>query len=209
MSKVGYPYSQAYRDSGDYYDCSSLAYYAWRSAGVSIMYEGSNTAASEGKLCYDNNLLVNYDEMQPGDIHRLSRSANEHYGRTPLHWSVYYPKPCICRLGAAQALEYYISDPNFFYLLANKDVLTEKEAKQISLHNVLGYASGLARAIKDGDLITMRRHAGRPEGYLESFAQCATRMMNIINDRKKEPGQVQGDGQLSLFQFGMETGQCR
>ena len=33
--------------------------------------------------------------------------------------------------------------------------------------------------------------------------------MNIINDRKKEPGQVQGDGQLSLFQFGMETGQCR
>ena len=111
--------------------------------------------------------------------------------------------------GAAQALEYYLSDPNFHYLLANKDMLTEKEAKQISLYNVLGYASGLARAIKDGDLIAMRRHAGRPEGYLESFAQCATRMMNIINDRKKEPGQVQGDGQLSLFQFGMETGQRR
>lgn len=88
-------------------------------------------------------------------------------------------------------------------------MLTEKEAKQISLHNVLGYASGLARAIKDGDLITMRRHAGRPEGYLESFAQCATRMMKIINDRKKEPEQVQGNGQLSLFQFGMEAGQSR
>lgn len=111
--------------------------------------------------------------------------------------------------GAAQVLEYYISDPNFLYLLANKDMLTEKEAKQISLHNVLGYASGLARAIKDGDLITMRRHAGRPEGYLESFAQCATRMMKVINDRKKEPEQVQGNGQLSLFQFGMEVGQSR
>lgn len=72
--------------------------------------------------------------------------------------------------GAAQALEYYLSDPNFHYLFANKDMLTEKEAKQISLYNVLGYASGLARAIKDGDLIAMRRHAGRPEGYLESFA---------------------------------------
>ena len=111
--------------------------------------------------------------------------------------------------GAAQALEYYISDPNFHYLLANKDMLTEKEAKQISLHNVLGYASGLAKAIKDGDLITMRRHAGRPENYLESFAQCATRMMKIINDRKKEPEQVQGNVQLSLFQFGMEAGQSR
>ena len=111
--------------------------------------------------------------------------------------------------GAAQALEYYISDPNFLYLLANKNMLTEKEAKQISLHNVLGYASGLAAAIRDGDLITMRRHAGRPVGYLESFAQCATRMMKIIKDRKKEPEQVQGNGQLSLFQFGMEAGQSR
>ena len=76
LSKVGYPYSQAYRDSGDYYDCSSLAYYAWRSAGVSIMYEGSNSAASEGKLCYDNNLLVNYDEMQPGDLIFYSYDRN-------------------------------------------------------------------------------------------------------------------------------------
>ncbi|MCM1235571.1 MAG: hypothetical protein NC489_36190 [Ruminococcus flavefaciens] len=107
--------------------------------------------------------------------------------------------------GAAQALEYYISDPNFFYLLANKDMLTEKEAKQISLYNVLGYASGLARAIKDGDLITMRRHAGRPENYLESFARCATQMMKIIDEKRKEP--EQGNGQLSLFQLGMEIGQ--
>ncbi len=76
LSKVGYPYSQAYRDSGDYYDCSSLAYYAWRSAGVSIMYEGSNTAASEGKYCYDNSLLVNYDEMQPGDLIFYSYERN-------------------------------------------------------------------------------------------------------------------------------------
>lgn len=109
--------------------------------------------------------------------------------------------------GAAQALEYYISDPNFCYLLSNKDMLTEKEAKQISLHNVLGYASGLAKAIKDGDLVTMRRHAGRPEGYLESFAQCATQMMKLIDEKKKES--EQGNGQLSLFQFGMDTGQCR
>ena len=76
LSKVGYPYSQTYRDSGNYYDCSSLAYYAWRSAGVSIMYEGSNTAASEGKYCYDNNLLVNYDEMQPGDLIFYSYERN-------------------------------------------------------------------------------------------------------------------------------------
>lgn len=110
---------------------------------------------------------------------------------------------------AVQALEYYISDPNFQYLLSNKDMLTEKEAKQISLYNVLGYASGLARAIKDGDLLTMRRHAGRSDEYLESFAQCVTRMMKLIEEKKKAPEQVQGGGQLSLFQFGMEIGQRR
>lgn len=76
LSKTGYPYSQAYRDSGDYYDCSSLAYYAWQSAGVNIMYEGSNTAASEGKYCYDNNLLVDYGDMEPGDLIFYSYGKN-------------------------------------------------------------------------------------------------------------------------------------
>lgn len=76
LSKVGCPYSQTYRDGGDYYDCSSLAYYAWCSAGVNIMYEGSNTAASEGKFCYDNNLLVDYSDMEPGDLIFYSYGKN-------------------------------------------------------------------------------------------------------------------------------------
>ena len=76
LSKVGYPYSQAYRDSGDYYDCSSLAYYAWRSAGINMMYEGSNTAASEGKFCYNHNLLVDYNDMEPGDLIFYSYGKN-------------------------------------------------------------------------------------------------------------------------------------
>ena len=42
-----------------------------------------------------------------------------------------------------------------------------------------------------------------------AFAQCATRMMKLIDEKKKEPEQVQGNVQLSLFQFGMETGRCR
>ncbi len=76
LSKVGYPYSQALRDSGTHFDCSSLAYYAWRHAGVNIAYQGSNTAAYEGKLCYDNNWLVHYDEMQPGDLIFFSYEKN-------------------------------------------------------------------------------------------------------------------------------------
>lgn len=88
LSKVGYPYSQAYRDSGKYYDCSSLAYYAWKNAGVSIMYEGANTAAAEGKFCYDNNYLVSYDEMQPGDLIFYSYGRNGRFFNIT-HVSVY------------------------------------------------------------------------------------------------------------------------
>lgn len=76
LSKVGYPYSQDLRDSGTHFDCSSLAYYAWQNAGVNIMYEGANTAAAEGKFCYDHNYLVNYEEMQPGDLIFYSYSKN-------------------------------------------------------------------------------------------------------------------------------------
>ncbi len=68
LSKVGYPYSQELRHSGTHFDCSSLAYYAWKHAGVDIEYLGATTAAYEGQYCYDNNWLVHYDEMQPGDL---------------------------------------------------------------------------------------------------------------------------------------------
>lgn len=110
---------------------------------------------------------------------------------------------------AVAALDCYLADSNFQYLLMNQGMLDKKEAEKISLYNVLGYVSGLAHAIKDGDLISMRRHAGRPEGYQESFAQCAAKMMELINKKKTEPEQGKENVQLSLFQFGVEIGQCR
>ena len=41
-----------------------------------MIFSSHDTAASEGKLCYDNNLLVNYDEMQPGDLIFYSYDRN-------------------------------------------------------------------------------------------------------------------------------------
>ncbi len=111
------------------------------------------------------------------------------------------------RDGAERALECYTSDPNFLYIFTNQGMLTEKEAEQVSLPNVLGYASGLAKAIKDGDLVAMRRHAGGTAGYQESFARCAERMAQLIGGKKKGPEQE--GGQLTLFQFGLEAGRSR
>ncbi|RDY30144.1 C40 family peptidase [Lachnotalea glycerini] len=79
LSKVGYPYSQAYRDSGNYYDCSSLAYYARKSAGVDISYHGATTAAAEGQGLEEAGKSVTYEEMQPGDLIFYSYCKNGRY----------------------------------------------------------------------------------------------------------------------------------
>lgn len=67
LSKVGYPYSQAYRDSGDYYDCSSLAYYAWKYAGVNISCGGVTTAAAEAQGLEESGKIVEYEINDDGN----------------------------------------------------------------------------------------------------------------------------------------------
>ncbi len=76
LSKVGYPYSQTDRDSGRAYDCSSLAYYAWKSAGVDISYEGMTTASAEGNGLYNAGKTISFSSMQPGDLIFYSTATN-------------------------------------------------------------------------------------------------------------------------------------
>lgn len=76
LSKVGYPYSQDLRDSGDYYDCSSLAYYAWQAAGVNIDYGGATTAAAEAQGLSEAGKTITEAELQPGDLIFYSYTNN-------------------------------------------------------------------------------------------------------------------------------------
>ena len=113
------------------------------------------------------------------------------------------------RKRAAEALEIYLSDMNFQYLLYSKEQLNSKEIKETCIENVLGYVSGLARALKKDDLITMRRHAFETGGYQESFADCAEKVKRILNEKQKgESGQT-WEEQMTLFQFGLVAGQRR
>ncbi|MBR3645294.1 MAG: hypothetical protein IKN54_02655 [Lachnospiraceae bacterium] len=49
------------RHSGSYYDCSSLAYYAWLDAEVDISYGGATTASWEAKGLADSNETLTCD----------------------------------------------------------------------------------------------------------------------------------------------------
>ena len=77
LSKVGFPYSQPNRDSGKAFDCSSLAYYAWKAAGVDISNGGSTTAAAEAQGLEKN--TVDEKDIKPGDLIFYSYKANGRY----------------------------------------------------------------------------------------------------------------------------------
>lgn len=77
LSKVGYPYSQNLRNSGKAFDCSSLAYYAWESAGIDIAFGGSTTAAAEAEGLKDKS--VKEENLQPGDLIFYSYTTNGRY----------------------------------------------------------------------------------------------------------------------------------
>ena len=77
LSKVGYPYSQNLRNSEKAFDCSSLAYYAWKSAGIDIAYGGSTTTDHEAEGRKDN--TVKEKDIQPGDLIFYSYTTNGRY----------------------------------------------------------------------------------------------------------------------------------
>ena len=77
LLKVGYPYSQPLRNSGKAFDCSSLAYYAWKSACVDIAFGGGTTAAAEAEGLKDK--TVKEENLQPGDLIFYSYTTNGRY----------------------------------------------------------------------------------------------------------------------------------
>ena len=50
MTRLGAPYSTTYRGKGDYVDCSSLAQWAYKQAGIDL----PGTSVKQAKYCFDN-----------------------------------------------------------------------------------------------------------------------------------------------------------
>ena len=82
------------------------------------------------------------------------------------------------RENAKKSFAAYKVDPDYQYLRSRVTRLTERQKKDTSIENVIGYAEGLEKAIEKDDLVTMRRHE-RTSGYLESFSSCAERVRNL------------------------------
>lgn len=64
LTRLGHPYSQEYRGTKNYVDCSYLAWWAYNQAGVDI----PSTSVTQAKYCYDNGCNIGKSELQPGDL---------------------------------------------------------------------------------------------------------------------------------------------
>lgn len=102
---------------------------------------------------------------------------------------------------AKNSLEQYHNDANYRFLEEHGRTLSEAEAKEIKLWNVLGYERGLKEAIKRKDFVSMRRHE-RTDMYLEMFASCRERLENILKRTDGIlvcPAEIKKQGQLTIF----------
>lgn len=71
FSRVGYPYSQEKRASGEAYDCSSLCFYAWMEGGVNLSGNGTYppTAAAIAKRLVEMGMTIkDTEDLCPGDL---------------------------------------------------------------------------------------------------------------------------------------------
>lgn len=78
------------------------------------------------------------------------------------------------RENARKSLEVYKRDKNYLELLRIVGTLNKRQAENISIHNVIGYVTGLEQYIQQDDLVAMRRHE-HPERYIDSFRECRER----------------------------------
>jgi cell wall-associated NlpC family hydrolase len=72
MTKVGCHYSQDRRMEEGYYDCSSLVLRLYREVGIEL----PNVASTQGKYCYQNAMIINKEDLQPGDLIFYSYKKN-------------------------------------------------------------------------------------------------------------------------------------
>lgn len=79
LTKLGTPYSQEHRNEDGYFDCSSFTYWVYSQLGISLQYDGANTASAQGRYIVENNLAIAYADLAPGDLVFYSFEVNNRY----------------------------------------------------------------------------------------------------------------------------------
>lgn len=84
ITKIGCHYSQDRRYEEGWYDCSSLVQRLYKEVGIEL----PATAATQGKYCYQNAMLINRKDLKQGDLIFYSYEKNEEF-RNISHVAIY------------------------------------------------------------------------------------------------------------------------
>lgn len=166
-------------------------------------YGGSDPFWSDGVNLnlIRNHIIYSKRELEKG-ISSKEDLPSIYYRETPPEVDEdYYVNSGEIRDGAIKILDQYLNNEDFQFLFTTLPEITKVEDKATSIRNVVGYVTGLAISIKEGDLSTMRRHVKGYEGYIESFASCAKKLREL-RSRPLKDGE-----QISLFSMDKEF--CR
>lgn len=163
-------------------------------------YGGSDPFWSDG---VNLNLVRNHIIYSKRELEKTIQSKEElppiYYRETPPEVDGdYYVDSGKIRDEAVKILDQYLNHEEFQFLLTILPTIKKEENKITSIKNVVGYVTGLATSIKEGDLSVMRRHVSGYEGYLESFVTCAQKIREL-RSRPLENGE-----QISLFSMDRE-----
>lgn len=72
LTKIGCKYDQNKRMQEGYYDCSSLVYRLYKEVGIEL----PTVADTQGEYCFKNAMLINKDQLKPGDLIFYSYEEN-------------------------------------------------------------------------------------------------------------------------------------
>lgn len=84
LTKVGCKYDQDRRMEEGIYDCSSLVLRLYREVGIEL----PNVASTQGEYCFKNAMIINQEELQPGDLIFYSTEQNGEF-RNITHVAIY------------------------------------------------------------------------------------------------------------------------
>ena len=84
LSKVGCKYDQGKRMEEGYYDCSSLVYRLYLEVGITL----PTVADTQGQYCFENAMLINQEDLMPGDLIFYSDEENGCF-RNITHVAIY------------------------------------------------------------------------------------------------------------------------
>ena len=119
------------------------------------------------------NHIIYYKEQLSEQENSLIGLPEIYYRETPPEIDCnYMARPDEIRENARKAMETIDSNEDLQFIREQFQTLSEQQIKEWYIPAVINYAENLRRAIREDDLVIMRRYEN-PERFLESFSAAA------------------------------------